>query len=113
MKYIITENKLDKVVFKYLDTITKRLVRREPAYHYGFVLSYPDEKYGILAWKDKNFKLYISSYFVDEISSNFGLDESDTKSIIGKSFSDRYQVEVKKVDSEYSGSVWFEIGEEE
>jgi hypothetical protein len=112
MKYIITENKLDKVVFKYLDTITKRLVRREPAYHHGFVLSYPDEKYGILSWKN-NLKLYISSYFFDEISSNFGLDESDTKSIIGKWFSDRYQVEIKKIDSKYSGSVCFEIGEEE
>jgi len=112
MKYIITENKLDKVVFKYLDTITKRLVRREPAYHHGFVLSYPDEKYGILSWKD-NLKLYISSYFFDEISSNFGLDESDTKSVIGKWFSDRYQVEIKKIDSKYSGSVWFEIGEEQ
>jgi hypothetical protein len=57
--------------------------------------------------------LYISSHFVDEISSNFGLDESDTKSVIGKWFSDRYQVEIKKIDSKYSGSVWFEIGEEE
>ena len=113
MKYIISENKLDKVVFKYLDTITKRLVRREPAYHYGFILSYPDEKYGILAWKDKNFKLYISSHLVDEISSNFGLEYTDTKDLIARWFNDKYQVEVNKVDSEYSGSVWFEIGEEE
>ena len=93
MKYIIPENKLDKIVFKYLDLNLKGLEKRKPEHYEGVVFGYPNEEYGILGWKNDG-TLYIYYELIEEISSNFGLDESDSKSIIGRWASDRYQLEV-------------------
>ena len=56
MKYIIPQDKIDKVVFKYLDI--KGLEIREPKYLEGVVFAYPDKEYGTLGWKN-NGTLYI------------------------------------------------------
>jgi hypothetical protein len=93
MKYIVPESKIDKVVFKYLDLSLKGLEKRKPKYFEGIVLAYPDEKYGILGYEN-NGSLYIYHELIEEISSNFGLKKSDSKSIIGRWASDRYQLEV-------------------
>ena len=92
MKYIIPQDKLDKVVFKYLDL--KRLEKRKPKYLKGIVLAHPNEEYGTLGWKNNGI-LYIYYKLIDEIFSTFGLNESDSKSIIGRWVSDRFQLEVK------------------
>ena len=91
MKYIIPQDKIDNIVFKYLDL--KRLEKRKPKYFEGIVLAYPNEDYGILRWENNGF-LYIYHEIIDEISSNFGMDKSDSKSIIGRWVSNRYQLEV-------------------
>jgi hypothetical protein len=96
MKYIIPENKLDKIIFKYLDIILKRLVKRED--WEGIVFSYPDEEHGILAYFSDDGTLYIYHRLTDEISKTFKLNESDSKLIIGRWVSDRYQLEVTNTD---------------
>ena len=93
MKYIIPENKLDTIVFKYLDLNLKGLEKRNPKHYKGIIFAYPDEEYGILGWKN-DCSLYIYYKLIDEISSGFGLDDSDSESIIGRWVSDRYQLEV-------------------
>jgi hypothetical protein len=93
MKYIVPENKLDKVVFKYLDMNLKGLEKRKPKYYIGIVFAYPDEEYGILGYEN-NGRLYIYHELIDEISFSFGMDRNDSKSIIGRWASDRYQLEV-------------------
>ena len=92
MKYIIPENKLDKIVFKYLDL--KRLEKRKPKYFKGVVFAYPNYGYGILGWEN-NGTLHIYNKLINEISETFGLNESDSKSIIIRWVSDRYNLEVK------------------
>ena len=93
MKYIIPQDRVDKIVFKYLDLNLKGLEIRKPKYFEGIVLAYPNEDYGILRWENNGF-LYIYHEIIDEISSNFGMDKSDSKSIIGRWVSNRYQLEV-------------------
>jgi hypothetical protein len=93
MKYIISENKIDKVVFKYLDMNLKGLEKRKSKYYEGIVFAYPDEKYGVLGYEN-NGTLYIYYGLINEISEIFGLDESDSESIIGRWVSDRLQLEV-------------------
>ena len=93
MKYIIPENKLDKIVFKYLDLNLKGLEKRKPKSYKGIVFAYPDEKYGILGYEN-NGTLRIYYKLINEISSVFGLDESDSELIISRWVSDRYQLEV-------------------
>jgi len=94
MKYIIPENKLDKVVLKYLDLNLRNLEKRKPKYYEGIVFAYPDEEYGMLGWKNDG-TLYIYYELIDEISSVFKLEESDIESLIGRWVSDRLQLEVK------------------
>ena len=93
MKYIIPETKLDKIVFQYLDLNLKDLNKKEPKYYEGIVFAYPDKKYGMLGY-NTNGTLYIYFELIDEISNIFGLNEDDTKSIIGRWFNDRQQLEV-------------------
>ena len=96
MKYIIPENKLDKLVFKYLDNTLKSLEKRKSEYVEGIALVYPDEEDEILMWETDG-TLYIDKELIDEISNWFALKDSDSKSIIVKWFSNRYQLEVKNI----------------
>ena len=94
MKYIIPQGKIDKIVFKYLDTTLKRLEKREAKYFEGIVFAYPDEEFGILGWRNDG-TLFIYPALIDEISETFGMGKSDSESIIGRWVSDRYQLEVR------------------
>ena len=95
MKYIIPENKLDNIIFKYLDLNLKRLEIRKPEYYEGVIFAYPNQEYGILGW-DNDGDLYIYDEIIDGICSGFGLNRSDSKLVIGRWVSDRYQLEVIK-----------------
>ena len=94
MKYIIPQDKVDKVIFKYLDFILKGLEKRKAKYYEGIVFAYPDAEYGILGWK-KGGTLYVYYEIIDEISNGFSLNQSDSKSVIGRWVSNRLQLEVK------------------
>jgi len=94
MEYKIPQDKIDKIIFKYLDNNLKGLEKRKPKYYEGIVFAYPDEEYGILGWK-KGGTLYVHYVIIDEIFSVFKLEESDIESLIGRWVSDRLQLEVK------------------
>jgi hypothetical protein len=95
MKYIITENKLDKIIFKYLDLNLRNLEKIKTNHHNNrTVYAFPDQKYGILGYEN-NGTLYIHYKLIDEISNGFGLKESDSKSVITRWVIDRLQLEVK------------------
>ena len=96
MKYKIPQDRLDKIIFKYLDINLKGLEQRKPKNYKGIVFAYPDEVYGILGWK-KDGTLYIFYELIDEISSTFGLQYNDSKELIGRWASDRLQLEVKNI----------------
>ena len=97
MKYIIPQDKVDKVVFKYLDL--KRFEKRKPKYYEGIIFAYPDKEYGVLGYENNGF-LYIYHEIINEISSTFGMDLSDSKSIIGRWVGNRYQLEVINTEGE-------------
>jgi len=94
MKYIIPENKLDKIIFKYLDLNLKHLEKRKPKYYEGIVYGFPDEEYGVLGYRTDG-TLYVYYDLIEEISNGFGLKDSDSKSLIGRWASDRLQLEVR------------------
>ena len=94
MKYIIPQDKIDNIVFKYLDLNLKGLEKRKPKYFKGVVFAYPNYGYGILGWKN-NGTLYIYYDLINQISSTFGLYKSESQSIIGRWVSDRYKLEVR------------------
>ena len=93
MKYIIPQDKIDTIVFKYLDMNLKGLEKRKQKDWEGIVFAYPDEEYGILAWENDG-TLFMYNKLVDEIHSTFGLGRDDSELIIGRWVSDRFQLEV-------------------
>ena len=93
MKYIIPENKLDKIVFKYLDLNLKGLEKRKAEQFDGILFAYPDEYYGMLGYENDG-TLHIHYELINQIFEVFGLNYTITTSIIGKWFSDRFQSDV-------------------
>ena len=106
MKYIIPQDKVDKVIFKYLDFILKGLEKRKPEYYDGFVLKYPDEKYGVLGYRTDG-TVYIYYELINEIYSKFGLKKPDIESIIGRWVNNRLQLDVMKTSIGFTKSLNF------
>ena len=107
MKYIIPQDKVDKIVFKYLDNTLKSLEKRKAEYYDGFVFAYPDEEFGILGYEN-NGNLYVYNGLIEEISNGFGLEYSDSKSLISRWVSDRLQLEVINTRY-YFNSKWYKL----
>ena len=81
-----------KDIYNYLDN--KGLEKRKPMHYEGIIFAYPNEEYGILGWEnDGTLNIYFD--LINEISSKFNMNKSDSKSIIGKWVSDRYQLKVR------------------
>ena len=107
MKYIIPQDKIDNIVFKYLDL--KRLEKRKPKYFEGIVFAHPNEEYGILGWQN-NDTLHIYNKLINEISEAFGLDKSDSQLIIVRWVRDRFQLEVRNTIGHFrKRNQWLEI----
>ena len=91
MKYIITESKLDKIIFKYLDMKLNGIEKRNGVYT-NIVFAFPNE-HGLLGWK-KSGDLYVLYELRDEIKNMFGLESPDAIDFIGRYVEDRYNLEV-------------------
>ena len=95
MKYIIPQEKLEKLVFRYLDNkLLNKLEKYRPINYDGIVYKLPNQKFGLLGW-EKPDTLYVYYELIDEISYIFSLDRVNPKEIIGKWAEDRLQIEVK------------------
>jgi hypothetical protein len=102
MKYIVPQDKLDKIVFKYLDLNLRGLEKRKAKYYNGIVFAFPNEKYGILGWENNDYYGYINTLWVDyelldEISNTFSLGITDSKYIVGRWAADRLQLKVEDI----------------
>ena len=92
MKYIITESKLDKFIFQYLD-MKLNGIEKIRGKHVDIVFGFPNEEYGILGW-EKPGNLYVGHEIVNEIKTLFGMKRSDTLDVFGRYVEDRYNLEV-------------------
>ena len=95
MKYIIPQDKIEKIVFKYLDLQYGDLEKFKPYHYTGIVFKKPndDSKYGIMGWENPDL-LYIYHKLIEEISSMVSIEKSDSEEIIGKWVEDRYKLMV-------------------
>jgi len=101
MKYIITENRLNDIIFKYLDSEYGALKQKKGKY-VDIVFYFPDEERkvfpdeeydGVLGWR-KSGDLYISYDLRNTISNYFGLEKVDSLEVISKWAQDRYNLKV-------------------
>jgi hypothetical protein len=94
MKYIITESRLDKVIFRYLDSKLDGVEAKKGKY-YDIVLAFPGKEYGLIGWKPPN-QLFSYHEIVDFITSMFLMDKSDALDVIGRYVESKYNLKVGK-----------------
>ena len=91
MKYLITESKLEKVIFRYLDNQDFIQVKRKNNTY--FVNSEGDE-YAQIKYDKDNSWCYIYHKLINEISSFFSLELTDSKDVIGRWVENTLQMRV-------------------
>ncbi len=93
MKVIIPENRLEQIIFKYLDVKFKDL-EQVKGKNFDIVFRFPDEEYGILGWKRPG-DLYIYYKLIDNIFSFIPIKKTEIQMIIGRYVGSRYNLEVR------------------
>ena len=101
MKVIIPENRIEQLIFKYLDVKLKDLVQSKGEYC-DIVFRLPDEKVGILGWESD--VLYIYHKLINNIFSFIPIEKTEIQSIIGKYVEDRYTLKVRNTQQ-----VWYHL----
>jgi hypothetical protein len=96
MKYLITENQFDTIIFKYLDN--QDFIQIEKGDKIYFVNSEEDEYAQIRYDKDAGWCI-IYLNLIKEISSFFSLKNSDSKKIIGMWVKNTLQMRVTDIQS--------------
>ena len=91
MKFLITESKLENVIFKYLDN--QDFVKIEKENNIYFVNSEGD-KYAKIRFNKDNGWCYINYNLVKEISSFFSMKKSDSEQVISRWVESTLQMKV-------------------
>ena len=106
MKYIISESRLDNVIFKYLDGKLDGIELKKDFGH-SIVFVFPDEGKGLMTWLGKKSRGQLLTYYeiVDEVETMFSMDESDALDVIGRYVESRYNLNVNK-----NSKVWAMLG---
>ena len=91
MKYLITESKLNQVIFKYLDI--QDFIQIKTSSNIFFVNSEEDE-HAQIRYNKKNGVGQITLNLIEDISVLFSLNEVTSKNIIGNWVADTLQMEV-------------------
>jgi len=108
MKYIITERRLDKVIFRYLDNMLNGIELKKGKYS-DIVLSFPGEEYGLIGWKTPN-QLFTYYEIVWKVKTMFSMDEFDALDAIGRYVESRYNLEVNYDRSKFLPSnEWLKV----
>jgi hypothetical protein len=95
MKVIIPENRLEQIIFKYLDVKFKDLEQSKGEYN-DIVFKIPGEEYGQLGW-DRPSNLYIYWKLIENIFNFIPIEKTEIKKIIGMYVGSRYKLEVKNI----------------
>jgi len=91
MKLILTESKLEQIIFKYLDNQNFVQVETDRTIFFGF--KEDDEQAKIRYDKIDNVCI-VHNDLIDEISSFFSLDKKNCKNLIGKWVENTIQMNV-------------------
>ena len=94
MKYIITESRLESLVFKYLDSRLKGIKKKKGKY-VDTVFVFPGEEHGVIG---HNFTddLYIFTDLVKDVMTMFSVDVGTARHFFGKYFEIKYNLRVER-----------------
>ena len=94
MKVIIPENRLEEIIFKYLDVMFKDLEQIKGRI-VPKIFKLPNEEFGIMGKEGK--RLWVNNKLTNKILSFIPIKKTEILKIIGRYVEDRYNLEVKKV----------------
>ena len=93
MKYKITQDQLDRIVFPFLDKEFEGIEKYEAANFNGYVFKKPDEALAKLGYEeDGHLTIHYSS--INKISLFFSLEYSVAEELIGRWAKDRLQIKL-------------------
>jgi len=96
MKFILTESKLENIIFKYLDNQDFIKIEKNESVYF---LNSVDDEYAQIIYNKNNGWCYIYHDLVQEISSFFSLEEYDSEHLIGKWVENILQMKVSNTRS--------------
>ena len=102
MKYLITENQFDKIIFKYLDNQDFIIIDKDNSIY--FVNSEGD-RYAQIRYVKSDGWCYIYHKLIDEISKFFSLQYTDSEQIIGRWVENTVQMKVTKTKEKFLQAV--------
>ena len=91
MKYLITESQFDRAVFKYLDNQDFIQIDKDDKIYF---LNSENDEYAQIIFNKKSGWCGIYYKLIEEISSFFSLQESDSEDVIGRWVENTLQVKV-------------------
>ena len=90
MKYIITESRLENIIFKYLD-VTLGNLEKNKGYATDIVFTYPNEEFGPIGIN--NGELFVNYDIILELSSMFNLDEQEVSDKVGEYLKQKHDLD--------------------
>ncbi len=98
MKFEINENKLEKVIFKYLDN--KNFIIKETPENYFFLENEEDE-YSQIRVRKKDMFCFIRYNLTEEIISFFSIDYSTTKDVLTRYVENTLNIKLHNISGKY------------
>ena len=94
MKYLITESQREKVIFKYLDNQDFIQIEREDSIYF---VNSEDDTHAQIRYNKSSGWCGIHYNLINEISSFFSLEESDSEQVIGRWVENTLQMRVTNI----------------
>ena len=102
MKYIITESKLENIIFKYLDMKDLFVVGRTRNIHFfPSRKSRDDGEYPIISYDKIDKHSFISSTFAEDVCSLFSIDPEYSLKVISEWVGNKLDVEIESYNSDF------------
>jgi hypothetical protein len=102
MKYIITESKLENIIFKYLDSKDLYLLSTVNSRHFFYSRkSIDDGEYPIISYDNKNKDCFVSSTFAEDVCSLFFIDPEYSLKVISEWVGNKLDVEIESYNSDF------------
>ena len=99
MKYFITESKLNQVIFRYLNNQDFIQIEKNNSIHF---VNSENDQYAQIRYDKSDGWCGIRYNLINEISSFFSLQESDSKEVIGRWVENTLQMKVTETQISFS-----------
>lgn len=102
MKYLITESRLENLIYKYLESKGLYLLSTVNTHHFFYSRkSIDDGEYPIISYDDKRKDCFVSSTFVEDVCSLFSIDPEYSLKVISDWVGNKLDVEIESYNSDF------------